>query len=140
MVVIVVIGRHAQAALRIMPRFAVFLDRMSERPQATAAVTLGDLLAGVDDGQLRAATTERSRLVKAMLWFRLSAPEAITPCVRSAREQHRVEQGAERAERLAAPLRSESEEHDVPGIEADVERRRLPVQVLFADEVARQQR
>ena len=52
----------------------------------------------------------------------------------------RVEEDAQRAERLAAPLRPEAEEDNVPAIDLDVERRSLAVQVLLADQIAREKR
>src|SRR5437667_3757438 len=54
-------------------------------------------------------------------------------------EERCVEQDPECAERLATPLRSESDEHDVPGIELHVERRGLSVQVFLADQIPRTQ-
>src|SRR5206468_4501999 len=54
--------------------------------------------------------------------------------------EHRVEQHAERAERLATPLRPEAEEDCVAVADANIERRSFAVQMLFSDEIARQQR
>src|SRR5437762_13850243 len=50
-------------------------------------------------------------------------------------EERCVEQDPECAERLATPLRSASGDHDAPGIELHVGRRRLSVQVVLADQL-----
>ena len=71
----------------------------------------------------------------------------MSPCTASPRfapvsapVQRRVEQHPERAERLAAPLGPKAEQDDVAVVELHVERRRFAVQVLLADQIARQQR
>src|SRR5262249_31569240 len=51
-----------------------------------------------------------------------------------------IEQHLERAEGLAAPFRPEADQHDAPGVERQVERCGLALQVLFADEITRQER
>ena len=58
----------------------------------------------------------------------------------AAAEQRRVEQHAERAERLAAPFRAEAEQHDVAGVELHVERGGFALQILLANQIAREQR
>jgi hypothetical protein len=56
-----------------------------------------------------------------------AAPSADRPA-----EQRRVEQHAERAERLAAPLRPESDEHHVAATVLHVQRGRVVMKVFLA--------
>lgn len=73
---------------------------------------------------------------------RTRQPMIVADLVRTRRGDYhrRIEQHLERTERLPAPLRTETQEHDVASVEVDVERGGLAVQGLLADQIARQQR
>src|SRR5262245_23841019 len=58
----------------------------------------------------------------------------------STRIQQRVEDNPKRPKRLSPPLRPEPEQNHVPAPELYVERGGLTVQMLFAHEIARQER
>ena len=55
-------------------------------------------------------------------------------------KERRVEEHAERAERLAAPLRPEADEDDVAVAVANVERGCMALENLLAEQVAGQER
>ncbi len=51
--------------------------------------------------------------------------------------QHRIEQHPECAERLPAPFGTETQQHDVAGIERHINRGGFALQILLSDQVSR---
>src|SRR5439155_1294918 len=98
-----------------------------------SANTSGGMPAG------RATISSSSQALSRANDARLKGSRSTYPLDALPAEERCVEQYSECAERLAAPLGPEPEEHDVPGIELDVERRGLSVQVFLADQIPRTQ-
>src|ERR1051326_6106867 len=65
-------------------------------------------------------------------WFRISRNLAGV--------ERGVENDTERAERLAAPLWPESDQHDMSAVMLDIDRRRLPLNVFLAEQITRYER
>lgn len=108
--------RHAGAALPVV------WDRLEHVPDARPVPRVHASLAVDIVSQLRRMVAPR-RLVRGRSGS-ADAPRLV---------QQSVEQHAKRAERLASPLRAESEQHDVTGIELHVDGGRLSSQVAPTD-------
>ena len=96
-------------------------------PKADARALLGVGLGSLGPGVLGPGSGAWVR------WCDLGVPRTPKP-------HHRIEDDAERAERLAAPLRAEPEQDDVALAVRHVERRRAVVQELLAEQIAGEER